>query len=90
MRAELTGLIESGKLKVGTVLYHRGRRYKDRDVTAKVVSKGIEFRGRVFDNPTAAAGSVVDGAVNGWVFWRIQESDQLLSVLRGGKARPPE
>ena len=67
--------------EVGTIF---GRTYKKhgdvkrRIFELKVVKLGngigYEFEGNVFRSPSAAAKSLLHCSVNGWVFWKIDES----------------
>jgi hypothetical protein len=46
--------------------------YKGSLHRARVEAGALVFNGRRFDAPSAAAMSVTDSAVNGWVFWECQ------------------
>ena len=60
--------------------------YKGSLITARVEGGGLVLRGKRFDTPSAAAMSVTDSAVNGWVFWECrlpgQSSWRLIKSLR--------
>jgi hypothetical protein len=44
----------------------------------------VEYEGKVYSSPSAAAGAVRNGAANGWTFWAVEtETGKVpLSVLR--------
>lgn len=82
MKVSLTELIRTGRVPVGTVLYHPNRTRPDTAVTATITSGGIKLGSRVFDNPSAAAKSVAKYEVNGWYFWKLRDSGEPLRSLR--------
>lgn len=83
---DLLQLIESRQLPVGTKLHHQGRGYRDRTVSAEIVRGGIEYGGRVYTTPSAAAKSITGKPVDGWAFWRLPDG-QRLDALRPGERR---
>jgi hypothetical protein len=60
--------------------------YKGRLITGTVENGALMLNGARFDSPSAAAMSVTDSAVNGWVFWECrlpgQSKWQLIKSLR--------
>ena len=60
--------------------------YKGIVHTARVDGGALVFNGRRYESPSAAAMSVTDSAVNGWVFWECQLPGQsnwrLIKTLR--------
>jgi predicted CopG family antitoxin len=60
--------------------------YKGNLIAAKVESGALVLNGTRFDSASAAAMSVTDSAVNGWVFWECrlpgQSSWKLIKSLR--------
>lgn len=60
--------------------------YKGKLIAAKVESGALVLNGTRFDSVSAAAMSVTDSAVNGWVFWECrlpgQSSWRLIKLLR--------
>jgi hypothetical protein len=83
MVLRLGNLISSGVLPVGTELFHPTRRHANRAVTARVVSGGIEYQGRVYTSPSGAARAVTGTvAENGWVWWRVKSSGRPIGELR--------
>jgi len=83
MAENLLSLIASGKLSSGTQLHHQGRLHAERTVTATVTKNGINFGGRTFTSPSAAARAITGGPVDGWLFWKLP-SGQPLGTLRAG------
>jgi hypothetical protein len=82
-RLSLADLIASGRLPVGTELYHPARLHPNRAVTAKVVPEGIEYGGKVYPSPSAAARAAAGTvAENGWMWWRVKATRRTLSDLR--------
>ena len=80
-RQTLRDLVRDGALPVGTELIHPGRQHPDQ--RAVVVGDGIEFQGKVYDSPSGAARAATGTtAENGWRFWRLRDSGQLLGDLR--------
>jgi hypothetical protein len=77
----LLDLVRDGTLPVGTELYHRLLQHPDRTITAVVVAGGIEYRGAVYVSPSGAARAAAGHAENGWRYWRLQNSGQLLDDL---------
>jgi hypothetical protein len=53
------------------------RIYKRKNYRMKVVSRpngvAYEVEGQVFKTPSGAAKSIINGAVNGWVFWNMDQ-----------------
>lgn len=82
MRPSLQELIRSGRLPVGTVLYHPNRTPPDTAVTAIVTTNGIKLGAQVFDSPSAAAKAVANYEVNGWYFWKLRDSGEPLRSVR--------
>lgn len=81
--SELTDLIRTGQLKVGTKLTHSGRLYRDRDVQASVVQGGIQYESTVYSTPSAAARAITNKPVDGWAFWRLPSGERLDSLRPG-------
>jgi hypothetical protein len=83
MADELLDLIRSGKLKVGTVLYHPARRYPQRGREAVVSADGVRLGARTYSSLSGAVSAVIGGgAVNGWTFWRVKDTGEQLVALR--------
>lgn len=74
----LSGLVEKSRPLIGS--------YKGVVYRARLRKDGrIAFKGKLFDNPTAAAKAIENRTVNGWAFWRIgntMSSRTTLSSLR--------
>ena len=87
MAEDLISLIRSGKLRVGTILLHRGRSGGYTDATATVVEGGLRMGGRIFSTPSGAARAITGKPVDGWIFWRMPDGDPLDS-LRSDRRRP--
>jgi Protein of unknown function (DUF2924) len=81
MAENLMSLIASGKLSSGTRLHHEGRLRAEWTVTATVTKSGIDFGGRTFTTPSAAARAITGGPVDGWLFWKLP-SGEALGTLR--------
>ena len=81
MAENLLSLIASGRLPSGTKLYHQGRLRPERTVTATVTKNGIDFGGRTYISPSAAARTITDRPVDGWLFWKLP-SGKPLDTLR--------
>ena len=62
--------------------------YKGKLLTAKVEGGALVLNGQRYDSASAAAMSVTDSAVNGWVFWECrlpgQSNWRLLKSFRRG------
>ncbi len=60
--------------------------YKGREYFASVRSDGmIEYEGGVYNSPSHVASMIAKRAVNGWTFWRYQDSSgewKLIDTLR--------
>lgn len=60
--------------------------YKGRTYLARVAAGALQFDGRRFDSPSAAAMSITTHPVNGWTFWQCRLPGQgtwkLLTDLR--------
>jgi hypothetical protein len=60
--------------------------YKGRLVTAVVEGGALVLNGKRYDSPSAAAMSITDSAINGWVFWECrlptQSAWRLIKSLR--------
>lgn len=55
--------------------------YKGKDYKARVLSSGqIEYRGRRYDTPTAAAKAIVKRRVHGWNFWWVRDNGELVRL----------
>jgi hypothetical protein len=76
-------LISSGALAPGTKLHHAFHSHALGKVEAVVVKGGIEFRGKLYTTPSAAARTVTGKAVQGWAFWKLPNG-QALGALRSG------
>lgn len=81
-KAGLLDLIRSGRLAVGTTLYHPARRHRERGVEAVVEVGGIRIGNKVYTSPSAAAEAITGGPVNGWIFWRIRSTREQITNLR--------
>ncbi len=79
---QLRRLITTGRLPVGTVLFHRSLKFPNKAIRALVVDVGITTQGRVYDTPSGAARSITDKPVNGWTYWRVSGDHELLDDLR--------
>lgn len=75
----VTDLIEGGFLNAGTHVRSIPARY---DVVSLVLDDGaLEVDGKRYESPSAAAGAVRDGSVNGWDFWGVLSGGgQLVSL----------
>jgi hypothetical protein len=62
-------LVKGVEFPEGTLFraHYKGNRY-----SARVEAGGLLVNGKVFQTPSAAAGSIVEGQVNGWAFWEAQ------------------
>jgi hypothetical protein len=85
--SELLDLIKAKILPVGTVLYHRGR--SGSPVEARVTSRGLKVGGQVFSSPSSAARAKTASEINGWAYWRLSPSGDLLETLRQTPRRSP-
>lgn len=86
MAEDLRSLILTGKLPLGTTLYHQARRYSDRNVEAKVVREGLQVGHASYSSPSAAARAVTGRPVDGWAFWRLPDGRRL-DALRASTRR---
>ena len=66
MAEDLLSLIMSGKLPIGTILYHQGPQYSGR---ATVTENGLRVWGTTYKTPTGAAKAITGREVDGWIFW---------------------
>jgi hypothetical protein len=83
MANELLELIQAGKLKVGTILYHPTRQHPERGREAVVTVDGLRLGSRIYSSPSAAAKVANDGyEANGWTFWRVKTTRKPLKSLR--------
>jgi hypothetical protein len=83
---QLLALIASGRLAIGTTLFHQARRHSDRNVTATVTKEGLRVGATVYGTPSAAARSLTGKPVDGWAFWRLPSGERL-DTLRSGHRR---
>ena len=35
---------------------------------------GVKYKGRIYKTPSAAAGKIIKGAANGWIFWKYERA----------------
>jgi len=80
MAEDLISLIRSGRLRVGTILLHRGRSGRSTSATATVVERGLQMRGQTFSTPSGAARAITGKPVDGWIFWRLPDGARLDSL----------
>lgn len=78
---ELRELIRSGKLKVGTELYHLRRGATRSAVAATVVREGLRVGSQVYTSPSSAARAVTGRPVAGWSYWRLPDG-RVLGTIR--------
>jgi len=83
----LSDLVLRGRLPVGAVLFHPGRRHKERTVDAIVERDGLRVGGKLFSSPSAAAEAIAGGSANGWTYWRVKSSGKTLASIRGESAQ---
>jgi hypothetical protein len=83
MADDLAELIASGRLPIGTSLYHPIRTRHYRTTRATVVAGGIEVSGKVYGSPSAAARAITGNSINGWRFWRVESSGEEIGSIRG-------
>ncbi len=81
---KLRDLVEANILKPNTKLY---RKYKNVVYDARITDKGqmeISLNGRnhFFDSPSAAAKFIAQVALNGWVWWYVEEDKLPLDYYR--------
>jgi hypothetical protein len=81
MSHSIAGLVNEGRLKIGTELFHPGRRASTL-VEARVVANGIEVGGVTYRSASSAAKAVSGHAVNGWRYWRVRPSGAYLDEMR--------
>lgn len=62
----IADIVSAGALTAGTALIGRYG-----DAKATLTATGVKVNGKTFDNPSAAAATVVDHAVNGWDHWCV-------------------
>jgi len=84
VRKQIGELIASGRLMVGTQLYHRSHRTPPGELEARVVEGGIEVGGSVYPSASTAARAAIGHSANGWTFWRVRPSGVLLDEIRKG------
>ncbi len=83
MTNELSRLVEEGALHVGDELYHpRRAQTGSGEVTARIVERGVDVGGHVYPSLSTAAKAIAGTATNGWTYWRLRSSNQLLADLR--------
>ena len=78
----LLQLIASGRIAVGTRLYHPTRRRAEFASEGEIVANGLKVDARVYRTPSAAAAAITGSATNGWLFWRVRPSDKPIATLR--------
>jgi len=81
-QAGLLDLIRSGRLPVGTKLFHLARRHRERGVEAVVEVGGIRIGTNLYTSASAAAEAITGGPVNGWTFWRVRATGEQITNLR--------
>ncbi|MGD0638545.1 MAG: hypothetical protein ABSA72_10960 [Nitrososphaerales archaeon] len=84
-KSPFLSLVRAGRIPVGTELFHRGIRTNDYDsAEALVVEAGIQVKGleRIYTSPSTAATAVTRKNEDGWLFWRVRPSGELLDTLR--------
>lgn len=78
---DLAQLVSSGWLEAGVKL--RSGSSAHAEAEAAVAQDGrVYLGGTAFDTPSGAARSLTLGEVNGWIFWRIDDSDKTLADIR--------
>lgn len=86
----ITGPVSNGDWVTKGVRFPAGTEFrathKGRTYTAKVVAGALELNGQRFPSPSAAAGSITNNSVNGWIFWECRSpgtsSWRLITTLR--------
>jgi Restriction Enzyme Adenine Methylase Associated len=78
----LLQLISSGRIVIGTRLYHPTRSRGEFASEGEIVANGLRVGDTVYRTPSAAAVAVTGAATNGWLFWRVRPSDKPLALLR--------
>jgi len=73
-------LVASGRLTPGTRLYHRNR--GGAEIVAFITNEGIQLGGKVYVSPSGAAVAVRHSPTDGWLFWRLADSDLTLDAIR--------
>lgn len=73
-------LVEAGVIKANTKVYA-----KDDNISGIINKDGsitIEINGKIenFPYPSGAARAIVHKSVNGWIFWRIKESENFRTL----------
>ncbi|MEJ7647715.1 MAG: DUF4268 domain-containing protein [Nakamurella sp.] len=86
-------IVASGLIAVGTRLIPRAEQLRSR--VATVTAHGLlELDGQVFESPSAAGTHLLGRAVNGWVFWRLEDGariDDIRTRYRSlGGLNPPD
>jgi hypothetical protein len=80
----LATLIQSGRLRVGTKLFHKTRG-QSAGVTATVTDAGLRTKSDTYSTPSGAARAHTGKPVDGWNYWRLpggEPLDSLRSDLR--------
>jgi hypothetical protein len=78
----LPDLIASGRLRVGTELFHPNHR-GEATARATIITEGVEVDGNTYLTPSAAASAVSTSRQNGWKYWRVTATGEPLETLRG-------
>ena len=80
---DLAELVSSGWLDAGVRLRATAKAYTDAE--AAIAQDGRVYIGEAaFDTPSAAARFLTRTEVNGWLFWRIHDSQKTLADVRSG------
>lgn len=82
MERDLAKLIGSGRLRVGDELFHPAGKHRSADIVATVTDEGLEVDGTMYRSPSTAARAAVGYSANGWAFWRLRSSGELIDSLR--------
>ena len=89
MTNDLSRLVEDGVLQLGDELYHPKRsRTGGGEVTARIVERGVDVNGHVYQSLSTAAKAITGSAANGWTYWRLRRSNRSLSDLRRTPVEP--
>jgi hypothetical protein len=70
-------LMEAGLIRAGQPLRGTSRRRVDAEVSP---TGGILIRGHEFPSLSAAAASINNSAVNGWVYWSVKFSGEWVKI----------
>jgi hypothetical protein len=81
IECDLARLIRSERLSVGDELFHPAGQYRGADIVATIAGDGLEVNGKAYPSPSTAARAAVGYSANGWMFWRLRSTCELLVLF---------